>query len=393
MRKKIMGLGLVAAAAAILVLGASLASAGKPDKPPKPAKPYPKDSPYSLTAIGKWPYGLNDRGDVVGGLSRGATILALDSVPTNVDLGHLALGEYVEAWGLDINNLRQVVGWGDLEEWSSQGNVAAWVLTPQDGVWYRDDDENGLNDLMIRLYPPDDPTKYPQEGGDVRGAARAINDLGQVVGFAGLRESDSGSYYWRGAFLWQVDADGNWVPVELTGLDGQRAWDARDINDSGQVAGSAKDGDGLLHAVLWEVDASGNVVYGPVDLGYLSDAHDRETRGINNLGQVVGYAGTSDGETHAFLWEQGAGMIDLGSAGRNGAESINDAGQAVGSAVLWEPDEEGGMTMTPLNELIPIKNENWVTATHINDSGQILAGLRFRDRAGYRPRLLTPTSQ
>ena len=67
--------------------------------------------------------------------------------------------------------------------------------------------------------------------------------------------------------------------------------------------------------------------------------------GINNRGQVVGDASIASGETHAFLFENGA-MVDLGTlhGGESSAAGINDRGEVVGSAspalqlldaVLW----------------------------------------------------------
>jgi probable HAF family extracellular repeat protein len=54
---------------------------------------------------------------------------------------------------------------------------------------------------------------------------------------------------------------------------------------------------------------------------------------INESGQVVGTAQAADGTWHAFLWEDGT-MRDLGSGGfdRNSAYAINDHGTVVGTA-------------------------------------------------------------
>jgi probable HAF family extracellular repeat protein len=50
--------------------------------------------------------------------------------------------------------------------------------------------------------------------------------------------------------------------------------------------------------------------YSVTDLGTL-EGETSEAAGINNAGQVVGYAHTSDGHTSTFLWENGKGMQDL----------------------------------------------------------------------------------
>jgi probable HAF family extracellular repeat protein len=81
--------------------------------------------------------------------------------------------------------------------------------------------------------------------------------------------------------------------------------------------------------------------YTLIDLGTLGGPLGSEALGINARGQVVGYAGTAAGQTHAFLWEAGTGMQDLGAGV---AQGINARGQIVGGdsgrAVLWEPGSE-----------------------------------------------------
>jgi probable HAF family extracellular repeat protein len=71
---------------------------------------------------------------------------------------------------------------------------------------------------------------------------------------------------------------------------------------------------------------------------------------INARGQVVGVSSTGAGRAHAFVWEAGTGMQDLGALGSSwsSAFGINARGQVVGwngastpaeplRAVLWEP--------------------------------------------------------
>lgn len=79
--------------------------------------------------------------------------------------------------------------------------------------------------------------------------------------------------------------------------------------------------------------------YRAIDLGTLG-ANYSEAHAVNERKQVVGYNLTSNGEMHAFLWQDGT-MSDLPpSGGPSGAYGINAAGQAVGfgptGAVLWE---------------------------------------------------------
>jgi probable HAF family extracellular repeat protein len=68
--------------------------------------------------------------------------------------------------------------------------------------------------------------------------------------------------------------------------------------------------------------------------------------GINNRGQVTGFAATPDGTGHFFLWDRVHGMRDLGPALLHTTVHINDAGQIAGTtedaggnplAFFWDP--------------------------------------------------------
>ena len=122
---------------------------------------------------------------------------------------------------------------------------------------------------------------------------------------------------------------------------------------------------------------------------------------INDKGQVVGFADTPSGERHAFLWNAGGRMQDLGTlyGCESDAKAINNSGQVVGSATtrhgaqvqrerlssgphspgelppLWEGVaflyRDG--SMIDLNTMIdPASGWNLWEATGINDSGQIV---------------------
>ncbi|WP_157973557.1 hypothetical protein [Tropicimonas sp. IMCC34043] len=99
---------------------------------------------------------------------------------------------------------------------------------------------------------------------------------------------------------------------------------ARGLNELGQVVGYGATATGY-HAFLWD---SGVLT----DLGVVAGGSESYALGINDAGQIVGYS-TRDGVNHAILWESGA-ISDLGNlpGGTVGsyATAINNAGQIVG---------------------------------------------------------------
>lgn len=197
-------------------------------------------------------------------------------------------------------------------------------------------------------------------GGDAS-YARAINDLGQVAGYA--RTAGNANVQ---AYLWDA---GNMVALGSLGSGNSHAYG---IGADGAVVGNSVLSDGATqHAFLWRdgvmrdlgvlggndsyamsVNALGQVVGassvtgsagvrsylwsngGMQDLGSLG-GFDSDAAGINNLGQVVGTATRADGVQRAYLWSQGT-MQDLGSlGGANGLSfgiGVNDAGQVAGHA-------------------------------------------------------------
>ena len=103
------------------------------------------------------------------------------------------------------------------------------------------------------------------------------------------------------------------------------------INNSGQVAGESIDANGVSFAVLWNGTTptvlGGNDYHGNQDSAFV--------RGMNNLGEVVGFDNLSVfPKNFADIW--GASVSGLCSGGESGwpwstASAINDAGQIVGT--------------------------------------------------------------
>lgn len=190
-------------------------------------------------------------------------------------------------------------------------------------------------------------------------AAYDINDAGQIVG---ISASSSGNYH---AFLWQ-----NGAMKDLGTLGGtwSNAWS---INNAGQVVGGSTTSDGERHAFLWQNDTMTDLNGTMTDL--FSPVFYSTARDINNAGQLVGTANPG-----AFLWSNGT-TTNLGNLAGITASSIalgiNDAGIVVGwseysistpstHAFLWN---NGTMT-----DLTPNNGYYRSAAIRINKTGEVV---------------------
>lgn len=154
----------------------------------------------------------------------------------------------------------------------------------------------------------------------------------------------------------------------------QSIWPAA-VNERGDVVGHAHTSDGQTHAFLYRGRYFVNL--GSVTGGGAAAA-------INRHGQIVGHFRTADGQTRAALWYRDR-QYDLGSLGGPYAAAldVNDRGQIVGSAI-----DRGGQRrafvqtrpdpMRDLNGLID-PDAGWllIEAAAINNRGMIVGhGLR-----------------
>jgi probable HAF family extracellular repeat protein len=247
--------------------------------------------------------------------------------------------------------------------------------------------------------------------GQVYGRANGVNTLGQVVGFSG-RERDSLESH---AFVWSSQTG----MVDIGTLGGAYA-QAYAINDAGYVTGASQtQGMGPMvttHAFIYRLPSAPYRRYNPMrDLGVLGGLSSYGMA-INSYNHVAGYSTitTADERVHAFLHD-GAKMIDLGSLGGPGnrwgsdlsvALGVNSWDQVVGYtylpvvgempiqqvAFLWSRDGYGAGKMVNLNKLVNVTGKNYllVSATGINDNGQIVANAYDTQNGGVHAVLLTP---
>lgn len=174
----------------------------------------------------------------------------------------------------------------------------------------------------------------------ILGAVNSINDSAVAVGTSsGATQTPNDAFVWRGADIA--------VLPDIQGGSGTTAANA--INNSGQIVGFATLGSGQRTAVAW---GSG----GLVDLGTLQAGRNAEALDNNNLGTIVG--GSRIGVTpSAFIYTASRGMVDLNSLIDPlqdwtlwSATAINDSGVIVGIGMTGLSNRQRGFILTPVPE-------------------------------------------
>lgn len=115
--------------------------------------------------------------------------------------------------------------------------------------------------------------------------AEAVNDAGQIVGYADYANPLMG----HGAFIWQ-----NGVMVDLGNLGGTGGAAATSINSAGHVVGSASATAGLGGGFIWTAQ-DGMVALDTLLDPAFSSWQILQGQGINDSDQIVAYARASDG--------------------------------------------------------------------------------------------------
>ncbi|MCC7376850.1 MAG: hypothetical protein IT581_19480 [Verrucomicrobiales bacterium] len=186
----------------------------------------------------------------------------------------------------------------------------------------------GINDrgLVVGMLITDDGRPHPvawQDGNPAllpllentaNGSCYAVANCGDIVGASGGIP-----------VLWK-----HGQVIGLGTAEGERG-QANAVNDQGQVVGFAFDAEGHSRAFVWEDGALATLP---------SDAFDSAALSINNRGQIVGAAGAGNLLGDATLWQRGQRVILGETIPANSgwvlieADCINDRGQITGLGML-----------------------------------------------------------
>jgi probable HAF family extracellular repeat protein len=286
--------------------------------------------------------GLNESGDVVGYFNdRFGSVIGPNRAFAFIDGKYIELGTLLDTThsaAIAINASREVIGV------SSASGPARRACVWKDGVM----------------------TELPSLGGDFS-EPHDINDLGQIVGES---KTASGEYH---PVLWE---DGK--PLDLGTLSGSNLRSAANaINELGEIVGISWEVTPLPRMFRWSV-ATGMVDLGPLGLS-------GQVLGINNGGQVVGEVRVDQfGPNRPFVWDNGVlTLLEAFGVLQGQAKAINDSGEIVGfvtgsggsHAVLWSGNQ--------VTELPPLGGHDGAYAQAINSDGHIVCGLSVRNRRLY----------
>jgi len=298
-----------------------------------------------------------------GHIQNGRALIDVRGVKT--DLGTLGGPDSWMMWG-EINELGQVVGDSETAVPDPNGEDVCGFgthLTCRPFLWQPSN--ISARPALGKM------SALPTLGGN-NGQASAINDRGQIVGFAEDGTVDptcpanTTNDMTDLPVLWE-NGKAEALHTVDNNPDGVAYW----INNQGEAVGYSGTCTAGLHAVSWKFDTPTVLT----DLGTGGIAYS-----INNGGEIVGAVGSADGTTQTgAIWQHRRLTSFKLLPGDFGglATGINDKGQVVGSnydsnfmwshAFIWE-----GGVVTDLNKLLPADSNLFaVMANKINDRGQI----------------------
>jgi probable HAF family extracellular repeat protein len=288
-------------------------------------------------------------------VSRGRAVINIHGF--NIDLGTLGKpdGNSWINWG-GINDRGEAVGMSETADLDPNGEDICGFGTHLTCVAF--------------LWRNGQMSALPTLGGN-NGQASAINNRGEVVGFAETANADPTCppAPIEAPVLWDR---GQAHPLPLVGTDADGF--AFGINDQGQAVGYSGNCIAATHAVVWK----NNTAFVLQDLG---GTRSNVAYVINNRGQIAGKVRSADGSTYvAALWQADGTLTNLGILPGDFAAfatGINDRGQVVGNnfdskfnwshGFIWQNG-----VMTDINALIPADSNLFViSASNINERGQI----------------------
>ncbi|HLX83238.1 MAG TPA: DUF3466 family protein [Terriglobales bacterium] len=288
-------------------------------------------------------------------VSRGRAVINVDGL--NIDLGTLGKPDG-NSW----------INWGGINETGEAVGMSETAVPDPDG-----EDLCGFGTELICvpfLWRNGHMKALPTVGGN-NGQASAINNRGEVAGYAETAVIDSGCppYKITSAVVWEKDK-----AVALPNVGGDLDGVAFGINDQGQAVGYSGSCVAATHAVMWK----NNTALVLQDLGGIKS---NIAYVINDHGQMAGKVRSADGSTYvAAFWQADGTLTTIGILPGDFAAfatGINNRGQVVGnnfdSSFNWSHGFiwQNGV-MTDLNSLIPSDSNLFIiSASNINDRGQI----------------------
>jgi probable HAF family extracellular repeat protein len=206
----------------------------------------------------------------------------------------------------------------------------------------------------------------------------AVNNNSQVVGYSYVNGS---SIY--NAFLF----DGGPL-IDLGALINNGFSIGTGINDFGDISGYATLANGSSHAFLI---SNGQMT----DLGTLPGGSNSNAYAVNNQGQVVGFSSATNSGEKAFVFVNGA-MTDIGAlndfgvpgGGISMAFAINNKGQVTGSSYNFDHSANGFSTHAFLFSNGTMKDLGGINAIGkgINENGTVVGGSTVQDGTSHAVR-------
>lgn len=310
-------------------------------------------------------YGINNNGQVVGDAytsGNAADHAFLYSGGVMQDIGVL-LSDSTSSGAIAINDLGQVVGGAQVNYGASSYSFLYYNGSMQNlGAFHA----NGINNLGQMIGGSGDGHAVIYSNGSTQdlgtlGLPYGINDA-----YAGINMSGqfAGSFFTNNNTysVWRAYLYSGGVAQDLGTLGGDYS-QAFGINNSGQVVGYASTTT-AYHAFLY----SGNVMQDIDGMTNRSSVGD----GINDLGQIVGAYNLNYGPSHAFLYSNGS-INDLNDMVINSsgwtlieAYAINDIGQIVGYGIHTNKTHAFLLNPLPVGSVQACTNSQTSTPTYGN---------------------------